>query len=90
MPSSVACPVCGVDGTSAANEMIAFTMATRLSGRSGSREKVMVSAVVGCLLASAVGVIKASAMTGGVDVLLCLLGSVCAFGTALCVYFKKR
>jgi len=89
MPSSVTCPVCGTDDTGAANEMIAFNLATELSAHSG-RQKVMVLAVLGCLLAGLVGIIKASAMAKGFDVLLCLLGAVCAFGTALCVYFWKR
>jgi hypothetical protein len=90
MPSSVTCPVCGADGTGAADEVIAFTLATKLSAHNGGREKVMVLAVLGCLIARLVGVIKASAMAKGFDVLLCLLGAVCAFGMALCVYFWKR
>jgi len=35
-------------------------------------------------------VLKAINMTGGFDVLLCLLGAIAAFGLALAVYFWKR
>jgi hypothetical protein len=50
----------------------------------------MICAVIGCLLAGVAGIIKALNMTGGFDVLLCLLGASVAFGTALCVYLLKR
>ncbi|HEV2695726.1 MAG TPA: hypothetical protein VG347_22755 [Verrucomicrobiae bacterium] len=90
MPGHVACPVCGTDGTSAANELIAYTLTTELSDHHDSPRTVMVFAVMGCLLAGVVGVIKALTMSGGVDVLLCLLAATIAFGTALCVYFWKR
>ena len=90
MPFSVACPVCGADGTSAANEVIAFTLATELSTHNGGRERMMLLAVIGCLIAGIVGVIKASTMASGLDVLLCLWGSVLAFGAAICVFFWKR
>jgi hypothetical protein len=50
----------------------------------------MIFAVVGCMIAGLVGVLKAVDMKGGVDVLLCLLGAIGAFGMALCVYFWKR
>jgi hypothetical protein len=42
------------------------------------------------VMAGTAGVIKAVNMASGVDVLLCLLGAIIAFGTALCVYFWKR
>jgi hypothetical protein len=90
MTSRVACPVCGTDGTSAANEVIAFTLATQLHRRDSGRQAVMVCAVIGCMIAGLAGVIKAFNMAGGFDVLLCLLGAIGAFGTALCVYFWKR
>jgi hypothetical protein len=90
MPFTVACPVCGADGTGAANEVIAFNMAKELSSHHGGREKMVVLAVFGCLLAGIVGVIKASIMASGIDVLLCLWGSVLAFGVAIGVYFWKQ
>ena len=90
MPGRVACPVCGMDGTRVANEIIAFTLAAELSKHHFSRESVMVCAVIGCLLAGVAGVVKALNMTGGFDVLLCLLGATAAFGTALCVYLWKH
>ena len=83
MPGHVACPICGADGTTAANELIAYTLTTELSEHHDSPRTVMVFAVIGCLLAGVVGVIKAFSMAGGIDVLLCLLGATAAFGTAL-------
>lgn len=91
MTSSVTCPVCGADGTTAANEVIAYALASELYHRHGSdRETVMVFAAMGCLMAGVAGIVKAMNMAGGFDVLLCLLGAVGAFGTALCVYYWKR
>ena len=90
MPFPVACPVCGADGTSAANEVIAFTLATELSAHNGSRDRMMLLAVLGCLMAGIVGVIKASTMASGLDVLLCLWGSVLAFGVTIGVYVWKH
>ncbi len=90
MPFSVACPVCGTDGTVAANEVIAFTLATEMSAHHGGRERMVLLAVLGCLIAGIVGVIKASIMASGFDVLLCLLGSAGAFGMAIGAYFWKR
>jgi hypothetical protein len=90
MPFSVACPVCGADGTGAANEVIAFNLATELSTHNSSREGMMLLAVIGCLIAGIVGVIKASTMASGLDVLLCLWGSVLAFGVAIGVYVWKH
>jgi hypothetical protein len=90
MTSSVTCPVCGADGTGVANEVIAFTLASELYRRGSGKETMMVCAVTGCLMAGIAGIVKALNMTGGFDVLLCLLGAIGAFGTALCVYFWKR
>lgn len=90
MPSSVACPVCGSDGTPAANEVIAFTLATEMSTHSETRSNVMIFGVLGCMLAGVAGVVKALSMTGGFDVLLCLVGAIGAFGMALGVWFWKR
>ena len=86
----VLCPVCGTDGTSAANEVIAFALARDLYEHNEGRQTVMVFAVIGCLGAGLAGVLKAINMTGGFDVLLCLLGAIAAFGLALAVYFWKR
>ena len=90
MLSRVACPVCGVDGTRTANEIIAFTLAMEMSRHNSGKEAVMIFAVIGCLIAGIAGVIKAVNMAHGFDVLLCLLGAVGAFGMALCVYFWRR
>lgn len=90
MPSSVTCPVCGADGTGAANEVIAFNLATELSIHNNSREGVVVLAVMGCVLAGMVGVVKASIMASGLDVLFCLWGSVLPFGVAIGVFLWKR
>ncbi|HTQ49793.1 MAG TPA: hypothetical protein VMJ12_03710 [Candidatus Acidoferrales bacterium] len=90
MPFPVACPVCGADGTGAANEMIAFTLSADLSAQQGGRESMLLLAVLGCLVAGVIGVIKASIMASGLDVLMCLWGSVLAFGVAIGVYFWKH
>jgi UDP-N-acetylmuramyl pentapeptide phosphotransferase/UDP-N-acetylglucosamine-1-phosphate transferase len=82
--------VCGADGTLAANEIIAFTLASERSHHDNGREVVMIFAVIGCLLAGLAGIVKACNMTSGFDVLLCLLGATGAFGLALCVYFGRR
>lgn len=46
-------------------------------------------AVFGCLAAGAVGIIKALGMETPSGVLLCLLGSVAAFGLIIYVHFQK-
>jgi hypothetical protein len=58
--------------------------------RTSSGETVLGFAVLGCLLAGAVGILKALSMESGVDVLFCLLGSVAAFGTLFYLYLGKR
>ena len=90
MPCPVNCPICGADGTTAANEVIAFNLSTELSTHHGGREKMLLLAIFGCLIAGTVGVIKASTMADGVDVLLCLWASVLAFGVAIGVYLWKH
>ena len=46
-------------------------------------------AVFGCLIAGAVGIIKALGMDSPFGVLLCLLGSVAAFGLVIYVHLRK-
>jgi hypothetical protein len=46
-------------------------------------------AIIGCLVAGAVGIIKALGMDSPSSVLLCLLGSVSAFGLVIYVQFQK-
>ncbi|HTJ00974.1 MAG TPA: hypothetical protein VL527_18975 [Dongiaceae bacterium] len=46
-------------------------------------------AILGCLVAGGVGILKAFSMENGADVLLCLLGSVTAFGTVFYFCFRK-
>jgi hypothetical protein len=90
MIGSVHCPICGSDGTSVANEIIAYTLSREVSDQNGSRETVMLLAVIGGWIAGLVGIFKAFMMQKGFDVLLCLVGAIGAFGLALCVYFRKR
>ena len=52
-------------------------------------ETVLGFAILGCLVAGGVGVAKALSMQSGFDVLLCLLGSVAAFGMVFYIYFRK-
>ncbi len=58
--------------------------------RSSSADTVLGFAVIGLLIAGGVGVLKALSMDSGFDVLLCLLGSVAAFGAVYYIYFGKR
>jgi hypothetical protein len=46
-------------------------------------------AVIGCLVAGTVGILKAMSMESAGGVFLCLLGSVAAFGLVFCVYLRK-
>jgi hypothetical protein len=46
-------------------------------------------AVLGLLLAGAIGMIKATQMDNPLDVLLCLLGSVAGCGLTCFVYFRR-
>ena len=55
----------------------------------GDAQTVIGFAVLGCLVAGGVGLVKAMSMERGSDVLLCLLGSVAAFGAVFYVYFRK-
>jgi hypothetical protein len=57
--------------------------------RNASAETVVGFAVIGCLIAGAVGIAKAMDMDSGWDVLLCLLGSVAGFGMVFYIYFRK-
>ena len=57
--------------------------------RNTSAETVVGFAIIGCLVAGAVGIDKATEMQNGWDVLLCLLGSVAAFGMVFYVYFRR-
>lgn len=90
MPGRISCPVCGMDGTRVANEIIAYNLAVEMSQHDAGKRAVMACAVIGCMIAGLAGIIKAVNMAGGFDVLLCLLGATVAFGMALCVYFWKR
>jgi len=72
--------------------MIAQTQTENRSAapeRGSSAETVVGFAVLGCLVAGAVGIAKASGMESGFDVLLCLLGSIAAFGVVFYIYFRK-
>ena len=58
--------------------------------RSSSPETFVGFAVMGCLVAGAVGILKALEMESGSGILFCLLGSVAAFGTVYFIYFGKK
>ncbi len=58
--------------------------------QNSSASTVLGFAVIGLLAAGTVGVLKALSMDSGFDVLLCLLGSVAAFGAVYYIYFGKR
>jgi hypothetical protein len=47
-------------------------------------------AVFGCLAAGGVGIIKALDMNSAIDVFICLLGSVVAFGVVFYVHLRKH
>jgi len=51
---------------------------------------VMGFAVLGCLMAGGAGIWKASSMTNGLDVFLCLLCAVTAFGTVFYIFLGRR
>ena len=63
---------------------------TESSEHNSSASTVLGFAVIGLLVAGTVGVLKALSMDTGFDVLLCLLGSVAAFGAVYYIYFGKR
>jgi uncharacterized membrane protein YuzA (DUF378 family) len=58
--------------------------------RTAGGETALGFAVIGCLVAGAVGIMKALEMNSGFDVLLCLLGAVAAFGTVFYLYLGKH
>ena len=60
------------------------------SDRNTGAETVVGFAVLGCLIAGGVGIAKALDMDRGLDVLLCLLGSVASFGVVFYIYFGRR
>ncbi len=47
-------------------------------------------AVLGCLIAGAVGIVKAFGMDSPSGVLLCLLGAVAAFGLVVYVHLRNH
>ena len=57
--------------------------------RGNSGDTVVGFAVLGCLVAGFVGISRALYMQSGFDVLLCLLGSVAAFGMVFYIYFRR-
>lgn len=63
---------------------------TTTTERGNSGDTVVGFAVLGCLVAGAVGIDRALNMPSGFDVLLCLLGSVAAFGMVFYIYFRRN
>ena len=47
-------------------------------------------ALLGCLVAGSVGIVKAFGMDSPWGVLVCLLGSVAAFGVVIFVHFLRK
>ena len=47
-------------------------------------------AVLGCLVAGGVGIVKAFSMERGIDVFACILGSLVAFSVVFYVYLRKQ
>jgi hypothetical protein len=77
-------------GESIPDPMNTTTQTRRIPPTSSSKGDTVVGfAMVGFLLAGAVGLVKAMGMTSGVDVLFCLLGSATAFGAVVYVCFHK-
>jgi len=60
------------------------------TSQNSSAETVVGFAVLGLLVAGAVGVVKALNMESGSGVLLCLLSSVAAFGSVYYIYYGRR
>ncbi len=58
--------------------------------RNSSADTVVGFAVLGMLAAGTAGILKALSMASGFDVLLCLLGSVAAFGAVYYLYTDRR
>ncbi|HZR17491.1 MAG TPA: hypothetical protein VFE51_09205 [Verrucomicrobiae bacterium] len=63
---------------------------SKTTERSSSADTVVGFAVIGLLVAGTIGVLKALSMESGFDVLLCLLGSVAAFGAVYYIYYGTR
>ena len=66
------------------------TQQASVSERSSSAATALGFAVIGSLVAGAVGIFKAMSMESAGGVLLCLLGSVAAFGMVFYVYLRKH
>lgn len=64
--------------------------AAETSNSSGRAETMIGYAVYGCMIAGGVGILKSFEMKNGVDVLLCLMGSVAAFSAVFYMCFGKR
>lgn len=60
------------------------------SERSSNANTVVGFVVMGLLVAGTVGILKALGMESGLDVLLCLIGSVTAFCAVYYIYYGKR
>jgi len=66
------------------------TEPSRTLDSNSNAETVVGFAVLGCLVAGAIGIVKALSMDTGFGVLLCLLGSVASFGTVYYIYCGKH
>lgn len=63
---------------------------TETPERNSSAETVLGFIIIGLLAGGAVGLVKAFSMTSGLDVMLCLFGSIAAFGSVYYIYFGKH
>lgn len=62
---------------------------TRASTQASSGATALGFAVIGCLVAGVVGILMATSMRSGFDVLCCLLASVAAFGLVFHIYLRR-
>jgi hypothetical protein len=65
-------------------------MRTETVEESSEKSDALGWAVFGCLAAGAVGIYKALEMDKPIDILVCLLGSLVAFGVVFYVHLRKR
>ena len=63
---------------------------TQTVEESSGRTDALDWAVFGCLFAGAVGIYKALEMDKPTDILVCLLGSLAAFGVVFYVHLRKH
>ena len=73
---------------STATKFLSHASDAKIVKRVISGEAVVGYAILGCLVAGTIGIIKAIGMDG-TGAAACLLASVAAFGTVCYIYFRK-